>query len=35
MFCMEGEELSNGAKDVIHLDYVKGSQQKVGKAATH
>lgn len=35
MFCMEGEELSNEAKDIIHLDYGKCFQQKVGKAATH
>lgn len=35
VFCMDGEQLSSGAEDIIHLGYVKCSQQKAGKATTH
>lgn len=35
VFCMDREELSSGAEDIIHLGYVKRSQEKAGKATTH
>lgn len=35
MFFMEGEELSNAAKDVIHLGRVQCSWLKAGKPAMH
>lgn len=31
MFCMEVEELSNGAKDIIHLGYVSALSRRLEK----